>query len=617
MGPLGNAVSSKNGHDINPLDEVLLVRNPKESLFVPLGKQASSNVVFDETIQGPARYDHRRPQPVPREDLPRGDGGGGPGDDEGDDNPFGQYPAVQYPEMPYPEMYRDLQRRNDELARAANQLSETQRQHINVLTQRIDAALRDNQLQQEEYNKLYELYNQAREQLLMTLEDKQSEVMRINTINALRRMDKILVLFKNIERRDAKRAREGFERFRDLKRGREIERPEMVSQGTETNNDMDVQNKFKRLAKGQKQSAQHELAVHLRAYVRQVENELNEITKDEFIRKKTKQYEDLSAALVEVEKSKNREDISALQKELQTVQKSTADYYNQAGRNMAQSVRLGVRRLLGLGERMLTNLGSFVGGATPALANTLVDVTRTGANLIGRGALAVGRATAQATGQLMIEAPGIVSNMLENSAQGIQAITDAYQQGVSQAIVREDRGNAIDGIIEEVVYLADDVYREIRRLNVQQLIFLYQNAFNLRNRYDAETVRRLVEAYVRHYVNDIPVPRDVQQLFNDLEADGQNYDALPDAAGEQYYDALQDADEGALQVIGAPRDGAAPPPIQFNNVDRIRQGNNTDRRRRRTFRGLQGRNEVTNVRPGDFVAEQTPTKLRVVRIKKK
>ena len=244
MGPLGNAVSSRNGHDINPLDEVLLVRNPKESLFVPLGKQASSHVVYNEVTQGLApRYDqtHRRPQPV---DLPRNDGGDGPGgndqggDNQGDDNPFGQYPSVQYPEML--EMYTDLQRRNAELTQAANQLSETQRQHINVLTQRVDAALRDNQLQQAEYNKLSELYKQAREQLLMTLEDKQSQVDRINTINALRRMDKILVLFKNIERRDAKRARAGFEHLRDLKRGREMGTQmdtELVDAGTQMGND--------------------------------------------------------------------------------------------------------------------------------------------------------------------------------------------------------------------------------------------------------------------------------------------------------------------------------------------------------------------------------------------
>jgi hypothetical protein len=238
MGPLGNAVSSKNGHDINPLDEVLLVRNAKESLFVPLGKQESSNVVFDGAIQGPARYDqtHRRPEPVPRpEDLPRGDGGDGSGDDNDQGgNPFAQNPAVQNPEMPEMlEMYRDLQRRNADLAQAASQLDETQRQNIIVLTQRVEDAIRNNQLQQVEYNKLYELYKQAREQLLMTLEDKQSEVMRRNTVNALRRMDKILVLFKNIERRDEKRSRAAFGKLRDFKRTREIGTQMRVDAGTQ------------------------------------------------------------------------------------------------------------------------------------------------------------------------------------------------------------------------------------------------------------------------------------------------------------------------------------------------------------------------------------------------
>jgi hypothetical protein len=53
QGPLGPSVSSRYGHDINPLDDVLLARNVKESLFIPLQEQTSKSVRYSQAIQGP------------------------------------------------------------------------------------------------------------------------------------------------------------------------------------------------------------------------------------------------------------------------------------------------------------------------------------------------------------------------------------------------------------------------------------------------------------------------------------------------------------------------------------------------------------------------------------
>jgi len=232
MGPLGNAVSSKNGHDINPLDEVLLVRNPKESLFVPLGKQASSNVVFDEATQGLAaapvpRYDqtHRRPQPV---DLPRGNGGDGPGgddqggDDQGGDDQGGVRLPVPYPSLPSKveikaEIEADVKSVRDastQLSGLENQVNENDAKIINELRQMFDQAVADNVLQEEEIIKLGQMLDAAEQQ--------------IEDIRVKRQLLSVRLMLRAIRRRRLN-TRLAFERFRNLKR----KRPEMVSQETQ------------------------------------------------------------------------------------------------------------------------------------------------------------------------------------------------------------------------------------------------------------------------------------------------------------------------------------------------------------------------------------------------
>jgi hypothetical protein len=66
FGPLGMAVMSVNGHPVNPLSDVLMSGQARQTMFQPLKQQASYNVTYDVTTGEIKNKD--------TDDLPEGDG---------------------------------------------------------------------------------------------------------------------------------------------------------------------------------------------------------------------------------------------------------------------------------------------------------------------------------------------------------------------------------------------------------------------------------------------------------------------------------------------------------------------------------------------------------------